>query len=222
MANDTRATVIRDGQTAPIATALPQRVAVHLTDSSGRALADVPVSWTTLDGGIVTSVAPRTDSLGDAMASWVLGPVAGRQRLRAVIGNGRFVRPALLHATALPGPPISLTAVSGSGQHAGIGGGLPKPVVLRVADAAGNAVPGVRIALTPSAGVLADTVVSTDSSGMAKPRWTLPASPANGVVHLSARVDGIVHAVVVTATIAAKPPSRAPTRTAARSHHHAS
>ena len=222
VASNTRSTIVHEGQIAPIATALPQRVAVRLADSSGRPLSDVPVSWSTVDGGTVKASSARTDSLGEVDATWVLGPVAGHQRVRAAIGNGRFVRPVMVHATALPGPATILASVSGGGQRALTGGALPKPIVLKVADAAGNAVPGVRIVLTPSAGALADTVVTTDSSGHAKARWTLPAAPANGTVHLSARVDGVLKPAVVTATIAPKPPSRPAAHPAARTHRHSS
>jgi hypothetical protein len=205
VAPNTRATSGADGQTAPVATRLPSRVVVHLADTSGRPLADVPVAWTTPDGGTVTPTSPRTDASGDATASWVLGTSARVQQLRATVGNGRLVKPVYFHATAVPGPAAVVAAISGSDQHGVAGKELAKPVVLRVTDAAGNAVPNVRITLRASAGVLADSAPATDASGAVRARWTLPAVAGATTFHLSARVDGIVHPVDVVATSAAAP-----------------
>jgi hypothetical protein len=215
VAANTRVTTEHDEQVAPIATRLADRVAVHLADTSGRPLADVPVVWATMDGGSVTPAAARTDSLGDITASWVLGPTARRQRLRVAVGNGRLVRPTILHALALPGPAASVSAVSGSGQQGVPGKELAKPVILRVTDVAGNAVPNVRIMLRPSGGVLADSAPATDSLGAVRARWTLPVGTPSTPLHLSARVDGIVQPVVVVASMGAPPPPNS------RHHHHA-
>ena len=217
VAANTRITVEHDSQSGPIATRLTSRVAVHLADTSGRPLADVPVAWATMDGGSVSATAPRTDSLGEATASWVLGPAARRQRLRASVGNGRLVRPTYVDAFAVPGPAATVSAVSGTGQRGTPGRELAQPVVLRVTDAAGNAVPNVRIVLRPSAGVLADSAPATDSAGAVRARWTLPGGASSGTLHLSARVDGIVHRVDVRATVVATSPASP----SAPRHHHA-
>jgi hypothetical protein len=217
VAANTRITAGHDDQSAPIATRLAERVAVHLSDTSGRPLADVPVTWAPMDGGNVSPVITRTDSLGDGSALWVLGPAARRQRLRATVGNGRLVRPTFLHALALPGPAATMSAVSGTGQHGVAGRELAKPVVLRVTDAAGNAVPNVRITLRPSAGVLADSAPATDSLGAVRARWTLPGETRAAALHLSARVDGIVQPVDVVASMVAAP--LPPPNT--HRHHHA-
>ena len=204
VAANTRVSVMRDGQSAAIVTALPARVGIRLTDSTGRPLVDVPVQWETLDSGSVTALGPRSDSTGEAEATWVLGPRAGRQRLRALIGNARLVRPAVAHATALPGPAAALRVVSGSGQRARAGSELSKAVVIRVADAAGNAVQGVRVAITLSAGSVADSAPLTDSAGLVRAHWSLPTVHHGDALHLSARVDGIVQPVEVTAFSVAK------------------
>jgi hypothetical protein len=77
--------------------------------------------------------------------------------------------------------------------------------VLRVTDAAGNAVPNVRIMLKASAGVLSDSTPATDAAGAVRTRWTLPAGAPAATFHLSAHVDGIVHPVDVLATSVAAP-----------------
>jgi hypothetical protein len=208
VAANTRITLLHDVQHAPIATALPERVAVRLTDSTGRPLADVPVRWETLDSGTVTATAPHSDSLGTVDANWVLGPVAGRQRLRISVGNGRLVKPAVLHAVAAAGPAAAVRVVAGNGQRAAAATPLPKSIVLRVADIAGNPVPGVRMALTPSGGTVPDSAPVTDSAGLVRARWTLPAGAHAGVYHLAARVDGIVQPADASATVIPAPAAR--------------
>ena len=211
VAANTRVSLFHDAQQSPIATALPDHVGIRVTDSTGRALPNVPVRWETLDSGTVMAGAARTDSLGAADASWVLGPVAGRQRLRVSIGNGRLVKPAVLHALAIAGPATTIRVVRGSGQRVPGGSMLPKPIALRIANAAGNPVSGVRVALKLSAGSVPDSAPVTDSLGLVKPRWTLPSPARTDTCHLQARVDGVVQPadVVAIAQAKAKPPAAA-------------
>jgi Big-like domain-containing protein len=226
VAANTRSAPLNDGQSAPIATALPEHVGIRLTDSSGRPLADVPVTWAALDGGSVTPATSRSDSLGGVEASWVLGPIAGQQRLRGSIGNGRLVKPVLVRARAVAGPAFKLTVLSGAQQHGLPGAALARPVVLKVSDAVGNAVPNVRIALRPAAGTVTDSAPTTDSSGVARLRWVMPVAGAGaaGLLHLSARVDGVVQTADVVAAVAAaaKAAAKAPSRPSPHVHAHRS
>jgi hypothetical protein len=204
VAANTRIMLLHDGQQGAIATALDEAVGIRLTDSSGRALADVPVQWETLDSGTVKAATPRSDSLGEARAVWVLGPVAGHQRLRASVGNGRLVRPAVFHAVAEPGPAAVIRVLGGAGQRGTSGALLPKPIAVRISDAAGNAVAGVRVALTLSGGSVADSTPTTDSLGIVRARWTLPVASHAETAHLHARVDGIVQPADIAANVLAK------------------
>lgn len=104
--SNTRTAAVADSQRAEIGSLLPIPIGVRLTDSAGRALAGVPIKWLALSGGSIGPAAPRTDSLGIGRAAWVLGPAAGVQRARALIGNGRVIKPLLFHATALPDPAV--------------------------------------------------------------------------------------------------------------------
>jgi hypothetical protein len=212
--SNTRIMLLHDAQHGPIATKLSDPVGIRLTDSSGRPLVDVPVRWERLDSGTVAATAARSDSLGEAQATWVLGPVAGRQRLRVSVGNGRLVKPAIIRAIAAAGPPATIRVMSGSGQHAGSGAVLPKPVALRVSDAAGNPVQGVRVALTLTGGTVADSAPTTDSLGLIKSKWTLPVITRSATLHLQARVDGIVQTADVAANLVFKPQGKP-----APSHH---
>ncbi len=179
--NDSLAASVRD--------TLPDPVAVRVSDSSGLALADVPVSWTVLDGGSITPLDARTDSLGRARARWTLGPKAGRQRARAQVGNARTLPPITLLATARHGPPFAIEVLSGDRQSGRVGSALPAPIALRLVDTLQNPVPGVQVHLQPSAGSVADTAVLTDVNGRVQVRWTM--GHLAGVERLSALAPGL-------------------------------
>lgn len=183
---------------APAGTTLADPAAIRLTDSTGRALADIPVSWAALDGGSVSGGATRTDSLGEARAKWTLGTSAGTQRLRVQIGSGRSVPPFIVTATANAGAPAAASILTGDSQKGAVNAELAKPVTLRVADKLGNPVTGVRVALSTQTGSLADSVVVTDSLGRAQVRWTLARTA--GAQKLVAKVDGIAKSLTVAAT----------------------
>src|SRR5215208_1962210 len=199
VAANVRAEAIGANQAAPAGAALPLPVGVRLTDSLGRALAGVPVTWTSAEGGgTVTAEAVRTDSAGEARARWRLGAHAGSQRLRALVGGARSAVPTVsVFARALAGAPTVVAVTAGDAQRAPAGAALVWPVVLRVLDRAGNPVAGASVALAPSAGSVADSTAETDSLGIARVWWTL--GRAAGPQKLTARVRGIASPVVVTA-----------------------
>lgn len=180
--------------------ALPAPVAVRLTDTAGRALPDVAVSWIALDGGSVAPLAPRTDSLGEVRANWTLGGRTGTHRLRAQVGSGsgsRGVAPAVLTASARAGAPTTVAIGNGDAQHGIVGSTLARPIVVRVLDARGNGVGDVRISVAPNAGSVLDTAVMTDSLGTARIRWTL--GRAAGTQSLRIRAAGVPVRLVATA-----------------------
>lgn len=207
VAANTRAVALADSQEARVATRLPQPVGLRLADTTGRVLGDIAVEWVALDGGTVTAASARTDSLGEARATWTLGTHAGRQRLRALIGDGRAVKPVIVHAIALTGPPAAVALVGTPTLHARAGTALPHPIVVRVADAAGNPVSGTRVRLAVTAGTLSDTVSQSDSTGLVRTHWTLGVTA--GPQHATARADGVTQPVTVTATATTPdPPSK--------------
>jgi hypothetical protein len=167
---------------------LREPVVVRVTDSLGRALADVPVAWSALDGGALTPLAARTDSLGEARATWRLGPRAGSQRVRIQVGNARTMPAFTATATASTGPAASVALRSGDRQLGSVAAALKLPLVLRTLDRHGNPVPGAAVRLEPAAGKLADSTVVTDSTGQVKVLWTLGRSA--GLQRIAIRLAG--------------------------------
>jgi hypothetical protein len=210
VAANTRSVALADSQQARVATALAQPVGLRLTDTTGRVLSDVSIAWIVPDGGTITNASPRTDSLGEARATWTLGPRAGLQRLRAEIGDGRSVRPVIVHATALPGSAAALAILGKPTLKARAGAPLPHPLAFRVTDANNNPVSGVQIRMAVTTGTLSDTTSQSDSTGIVRTTWSL--GPATGPQHVTAHADGVPQSVTLTATATPAP--------AASRHHH--
>ena len=197
VAANTRVAMVEDTLSAQVGDSLAEPVVIRVTDSLGLALADVPVTWSTPDGGAVTGLGTRTDSLGEARARWVLGPKAGRQRVRAQVGNARLVPPFTGHATARAGAAVSVAIRGGDRQSGTVGKALAQPIVVRALDRHGNAVAGASIAVTAAAGRAADTLITTDSAGLGRIQWTL--GQTAGSQRLAVRVAGRDSAVEATA-----------------------
>lgn len=173
--SNTRVVALTERVSGPAGDRLPDSVSIRVTDSAGRVLADVPVRWTAVDGGSVESASKRTDSLGVASALWTLAKRTGTQRLRAQVGSGSTlgIPPVTITATALAGAPTAIVAVSGDGQRGPAGAMLPRAIVLRVIDANGSGVAGAALSLAASGGTLTDSALVTDSTGVARTRWTM-------------------------------------------------
>lgn len=99
---NTRMIVLRDSVNA-IAGDSIGGLGVRVTDTTGRALPGVRVAWSATDGGRVTALTERTDSLGEARVSWTLGTRVGTQRLRGTIAG---ITPVTAVAQAQPDPAV--------------------------------------------------------------------------------------------------------------------
>ena len=200
IAANVRHSLIGDAQVAPAGDSLPLPVGVRVTDSTGRALMDIPVSWAAPDADSLIALSTRTDSLGEAHARWILGPKAGVHRARVQIGATRALPAYPLTALARPGAPKSVTVQRGQAQRGTAGSVLAQAVVLRVADGFDNPVAGATVTFTPSHGSTGDTVLATDSLGRASVRWTV--GGAVGSQKLVAQVSGVAKPLEITAEVA--------------------
>lgn len=203
---DTRVEVATAPLEGPVGDTLREPVLVRVADSLGRALADVPVAWVAVDGGALTGHAARTDSLGEARATWRLGPKAGRQRSRVLVGNARTMPPVGITATATPGPAAAVRVVSGDRRTGSVGRPLAEPILLRASDRFGNPVAGVVLRLRPAAGRVGDTALTTDAAGRARFVWTL--GRMAGLQRMTVRLAGDTAGTEVTAVARAGKPAR--------------
>jgi hypothetical protein len=208
---NTRVTSLVDALDGTVGEPLARPAAIRVTDSIGAAVPDVPVAWTALDGGNAEGREPRTDSLGDAHARWVLGPKAGTQKLRAQVGDPRRIPALTLHATAGPGRVANLTFVAP--PKTGTAGKSLAPIKVVATDAHQNPVPGQSLTITTHSGSLADGAIVTDAKGAAEVRWTL--GEAGGEQTLIAAVPGGGATAKVTVKASA-PPAKAGTKSSTK------
>jgi hypothetical protein len=194
---NTRVEVVTPDLRGRVGDTLREPVVVRVTDSLGRALADLPVAWSPVESGAFTAHTLRTDSLGEARATWKLGMKAGRQRARVQVGNARTMPPARLVAVVEPGSPAAVSSVSGDRQTGSVAQPLPQAIVLRATDLHGNPVAGAVLRLLPAAGRSADSELTTDSTGRAKVIWTLGRTA--GLQRLTARLQGDTAETEITA-----------------------
>ena len=194
---NTRLTQASDNLEGPADGSVAEPVLVRVTDSSGVALADVPIAWSVEDGGSIVASELRTDSLGEARARWSLGPKAGPQRAYVQVGSPRAVPRFEVKATATAGAAATAVLVGTSKREGAVGKVLKPALELSVLDKAKNPVPGVTVTLLPVHGSVDDSIVTTDSVGRVTVPWTLGRTA--GVHRLTARVQGIDRAVEITA-----------------------
>lgn len=200
-----RAPASGDGQTAAVATALANPIAVVVT-RDGAAEAGVSVGWSILSGGgTLGAASSTTDAQGIASMSWTLGQTAGAQGARATVA-GATGSPVSFTATATPGAAATLAASGGSGQSAEVGTALPNPIEARVTDQFGNGVPGVSVAwaVTEGGGSVAPLTSATNASGEAATTWTLGATV--GAQAATATVAGLAGSPVSFAATGTAPP----------------
>jgi hypothetical protein len=205
---DTRIELADSALEGTVGTTLNPPVILRLVDPDGAPLRDIAVSWTAMDGGSAAPLAPRTDSLGQAIGRWTLGRKAGKQRLRVQVGDARSMPLLTVAATARAAAPASLTVVSGADQKV-MAGKAAQPIVLQLRDSLGNAVPEVKLTVTASTGSLRDSLLTSDAAGRATVRWTAGSTTATAILVISAPDSSV--RIPVRGQVIATRPGKAPT-----------
>ena len=153
--------------------ALADSAAVRVVDAGGAPVPGVVVSFAAVGGGTVAPAAARTDSAGVARAAWTLGGAAAEQTLAASVAG--VAEPVVLRARGVPSAPARIRAAAGDAQRGAAGEALADSLAVRVEDAFGNPVAGVRVRFRAAAGggAVAPATAVTDSAGRAAAAWTL-------------------------------------------------
>jgi hypothetical protein len=183
IAANTQFVALTDSLSGVVGSSVDHDVGVRLTDSSGRALPDVPVTWSAVDGAKVEPIDERTDSTGHARVKWTLGPKVGVSRLRARVAGG--VQPVTLSAVARPANPFKVELQRSKSKADDDARNVA--VVATVKDTFGNVVPGAAIRLAPRVGTVAAPTVETDSLGRANTVWSLAAKSGDQQLVASVR-----------------------------------
>lgn len=204
---DTRIELADSTLTGTAGAALNPPVILRLVDPAGAPLSDIAVAWTAMDGGSVVPLAPRTDSLGQAIGRWTLGKKTGKQRLRVQVGDARSMPAFTVSAAARAGAPAMIAVVSGADQKVAAGKAA-QPIALVVRDSLGNGVPEVKLTVKASTGAIRDSLLTSDAAGRATLRWTAGPTTATAILVIFAPDSAVrvpVRAQVFAKQSASKP-----------------
>ena len=193
-------------QNGTVGTALASPLVVRVLDAAGRPVQGQQVTFTVLSGGgSVAPPAPTTGADGQASTSWTLGASAGAQQVQAKATGGAAPDNlvVLFNAVAGASAAANLIEVSGNGQAATAGSTLPDSLIVRVTDAASNAVAGVAVTWTVAGGgSVSDATTITGPDGRTGVRHTLGAvAGAQSATATSAGLTGSPITFAATATV---------------------
>ena len=158
----------------------------HLTaavlDQRGDTIRNAAVQWATLDPGVAT-----IDSSGTLTA---LGVGSTQVRATTSLASGTLSASAGVAVTQVP---RRLVKVSGDGQADTVAGTLQAPIVVRVEDSLGHAIPGVVVgfAVTQGGGTLSAAADTSDAGGLTSIVWTLGSSPGGNAISVSVAGAGV-------------------------------
>jgi hypothetical protein len=196
------------GQSATVASTLPVPLKVQAVDPYTQNV--IPGLTVTFgDGGKGGIFNPSsmvvTDQTGSASTVYTLPTRSSSYALTASAPGyavGRFTE------TALPGPAKILFRWSGQNQSAPVTTPLPAPLVTKVEDSYGNAVPGVMVSYsdTGAGGTFSKNSVTADNKGLAPVNYTTSTTAAilNGkIVATAAGLAGLKFYATVTSGPAA-------------------
>jgi Big-like domain-containing protein len=177
-----------DDKTAAVGTALDDSLVVRVLDGFGNPVAGVEVVWEA-DQGSVDPGSVTTGADGRAATYRILGSSAGTQTATAT-SSGLTGSPVTFTSHAAPGTADELVRVSGDDQSAEPGAELPAPLVVRLVDRDGNAVPDRAVSWVVGAGGghVDSPNSNTGDNGEASTRWTLGSAGTNT---LNAVVSGV-------------------------------
>jgi hypothetical protein len=160
---------------------------------------NAPVSFTpAASSGTVSATTLYTDTTGSAGVVWTLGMAMGADSLAVTVAGLPTVT---VTAQVTTGFPSTIAVVSGDAQTAPAGTTLSTPLVVRVTDQYGNAVPNARVSWSSDANggyAFASASSITDADGKAQAVYTLGATA--GLQHVTVMVSTAIGAMVATIT----------------------
>ena len=133
-------------------------------DQNGKAMPNASATWSASDPAVFTVA-------GNGLVARVTAVANGAGTLTATSGQASGTASVTVVQT-----PAKLDVVSGADQEALRGTALAEPLVVRVAEQTGGAIPGVTVTFAPAderSGSASPSEVVTDAEGLASTTWTL-------------------------------------------------
>jgi hypothetical protein len=184
-----------DAQIGAAGNTLPIPVTIRVTDPSGFPVSYATVTFSpTAASGTVSAPTLYTDTTGAAGVLWTLGTALGTDSLTISVPGLPTVT---VVASVTAGSPDSLIVVSGDSQTALAGTTLGAPLVVKVTDQFGHAVPNARVSWSSDTnGAFTSADAATDANGTAQAVYTLGTNP--GLQHVVVTVSTAAGAMMAT------------------------
>jgi hypothetical protein len=176
-----------DGQNAAAGEALAEPLIVEVRDALGNPVTGATVVFAVSQGG--GSVAPTsvtTSADGRASTTLTMGPTVETPQLVSASIPATAISVSFT-ATAIAGPPASISLAAGNNQHAAAGTAVPVRPAVVVRDAHANPVAGVAVEFEVVSGGGSITGGSTVTNAIGRAEvgsWTLGSGP--NVLHATA------------------------------------
>jgi hypothetical protein len=196
--------VSSNSQSGAVGQALASPLVVKVTDSSGNPAAGVAVSFQVTAGqASLMPTTANTGTSGQAETNVTLGTTAGTVTVTASASGA--ATPVTFNLTVLAGAPRTLTVVSGTPQSGTVGQALTNPLVAKVTDSYGNAVPSTTVGFQVTFGTatLSAASVSTGTNGQAQVTVTLGATA--GAVTVTASIYDVATVTFNLTALASTP-----------------
>ncbi|MDB4905526.1 MAG: Ig domain protein group 1 domain protein [Gemmatimonadetes bacterium] len=156
--------------------ALASAVEVEVRTADDKPVAGVPVTFSAVGAGLITSGA-TSDANGRARAN--ISQLPGKVGTYTFTAAGAGLAPATITATVLASAASKVQLVSGNNQQDTVGKLLALPFVVKVTDAFDNPVTGFQVQwrnIDAGGGKLTGSQSATDASGLASMTYTLSTS----------------------------------------------
>ena len=189
-----------DNQSGLTGEVLANSFVVEVLDQYGNPMEGVPVNFAVTAGaGTLSATTVATNTTGQAESTLTLGNDPGTNTVEASVEGIAETVTFSAEASLPPPMPTVLSIVSGDNQSGLTGEVLANPFVVEVHDQYDAPMEGVTVTFVVSAGggVLSDTSVDTDASGLAQSTLTLGNDPGANTVEVS--VEGITETVTFNA-----------------------
>jgi hypothetical protein len=191
-----------DAQTGVAGHRLPDSLLVRLTDSKDRPVQAQRVEFRLIAGGSDAVLIPDTavtDADGRAWAVWVLGGLAGEQRVEARVISPVAAGPLKMTftATAMADAPDTVFAIKGQGQSGTVGALLADSLAVVVTDRFGNPLAGQTVSWSVPAGQGSVSALSTPTGADGRAAVTRTLGPSSGGQSATATVASLPGKAVV-------------------------
>jgi alpha-tubulin suppressor-like RCC1 family protein len=193
-----------NNQVSVVGKALALPLVVKVTDAYGNNVSGTTVTWAAAN--LSGTVSPSTDTSGadgTASTTWTLGNTATTQIVSASVPG---LQPIFFSAVAsADSAHITMTAIAGANQAAGVSVALPTALAVKVTDQYGNPVVGDVVTWNASiagGGRLSAATSITDATGTATTNWTLGGRVGAQSIQAKEGVKSLTASFAATATVA--------------------